>query len=469
MDIQVITDRSEAHVLLGVMDRQREHMLTVPVLRHGRHPMAATMLRNFLRACLASAANENRCIVAVSELKLADTDKDILRQFGFVSCGEIWVKLALRSVGDLEGIRNTATSLDLDVRFEPAKQAALKSIAVAAELRDAAALASIERQLWHAKVVAPEFPSFIVSIRPEWAQHFFDVELGSQLLLGLREDLHLGVEGVYYRSTENNNLTAPGRVLWYVSKGTGDGSMRVKACSQLEEVVIGKPKDLFRRFQRLGVYERRDVYTTANHDVSNEIVAFRFRMTERFIKPVEMDISNRSAFEGRLCHRAKSPIHNLRRSTDEDAPSTKMPDNHALLLSIRPRFVDSIFAGTKTVELRRVKPRVQTGDLVVVYASGTIKAMVGAFEVAGVTTAKPSSIWRRHNGGSGLTKREFDSYFAGASVGYAIRIGKSWRLETTVPLGTLHERHAGFRPPQSYHYWNRNELLLITGTRRTRS
>ena len=31
--------------------------------------------------------------------------------------------------------------------------------------------------------------------------------------------------------------------------------MTIKACSQLEEVVIGKPKELFRRFQRLGIYE----------------------------------------------------------------------------------------------------------------------------------------------------------------------------------------------------------------------
>ena len=140
-----------------------------------------------------------------------------------------------------------------------------------------------------------------------------------------------------------------------------------------------------------------------------------------------------------------------------------MAANHALLVSIRPRFVDLIFAGTKTVELRRVKPRVQAGDLVVVYASGATKGMVGAFEVAGVTAAAPSSIWRKHNGGSGLTKGEFDGYFAGTSVGYAIRIGRFWKLPEPVPLNTLRKHRAGFRPPQSYHYWNPEELLLLSG------
>jgi hypothetical protein len=105
---------------------------------------------------------------------------------------------------------------------------------------------------------------------------------------GAFED-HLGVEGVYYRSAENNNLTVPGRILWYVSKDTGDGSMSIKACSQLEEVVVGKPKELFRRFQRLGVYEWRDVYKAAGRDITTDIVAFRFRMTERFKKAVGMD------------------------------------------------------------------------------------------------------------------------------------------------------------------------------------
>lgn len=140
-----------------------------------------------------------------------------------------------------------------------------------------------------------------------------------------------------------------------------------------------------------------------------------------------------------------------------------MTTNHALLLSIRPHFVDLIFAGRKTVELRRVKPRVKAGDLVVVYASGATKGMVGAFEVAGVTAAAPSSIWRKFNGGSGLTKRGFDSYFSGASVGYAIRIGKRWKIQEPVPLNTLRKRRAGFRPPQSYHYWKLDELLQISG------
>jgi predicted transcriptional regulator len=140
-----------------------------------------------------------------------------------------------------------------------------------------------------------------------------------------------------------------------------------------------------------------------------------------------------------------------------------MSDNRALLLSIRPNFVAAIFARTKTVELRRVRPRLRAGDLVVIYASGTTKGIVGAFEVAGVTVATPKYIWRKHNGGSGLAKEEFDRYFARADLGYAIRIGKLWKLPSPISLGTLRRRRAGFCPPQGYHYWQRDDLLRVGG------
>lgn len=141
-----------------------------------------------------------------------------------------------------------------------------------------------------------------------------------------------------------------------------------------------------------------------------------------------------------------------------------MTTNHALLISIRPRFVEAIFSGTKTVELRRVKPRLSEGDMVFIYASGDTKGIVGAFEVEGVTTAPPCAIWRKHNGGCGLEKAEFDRYFDGVEVGYAIRIGKVWQLPTPVLLGTLRKRRAGFRPPQSYHYWKPDDLHRIGGS-----
>lgn len=287
--VQLISDQSGTPVLLGVEDRERIGVLSIPILRRSSHPLAATMLRNFLRTCLNAAATEARNVVVVREHALSSSDTEILKEFGFISCGDEWAMLTLRAVGDLACIARVVTDIEIEESLSAAKRAAVASLHEADQLGDTRSIAAIERQLWPAKVTGTEVPTFIVAIRPEWAQHFFDVELGSQLLFGLRDDLHLGVEGAYFRSAENNNLAAPGRVLWYVSKGDGDGSMSIKACSQLEEVVVGKPKELFRRFQRLGVYEWKDVYAAANKDIATDLVAFRFRMTERFKVPVNMN------------------------------------------------------------------------------------------------------------------------------------------------------------------------------------
>ena len=128
-----------------------------------------------------------------------------------------------------------------------------------------------------------------------------------------------------------------------------------------------------------------------------------------------------------------------------------MPDR-ALLLSIRPEFAKKIFDGSKTVELRRVRPRVGCGDLVLVYASAPVKALLGAFEVARVRSGPPESLWSAVANKAGVTSEQFDAYFLGAKTGYAIFLKRKWSLEKPLGLEKLRRRQSDFRPPQSYHY-----------------
>ena len=69
--------------------------------------------------------------------------------------------------------------------------------------------------------------------------------------------------------------------------------MSVKACSRIEEVVIGKPKEIFKRFSRLGVYQWQDVLQAARGKIDESLVAFRFSMTERFRNPVGLEALQR--------------------------------------------------------------------------------------------------------------------------------------------------------------------------------
>ena len=108
----------------------------------------------------------------------------------------------------------------------------------------------------------------------------------NSLFFGADVDLALNPESVYYRSACQRILECPGRILWYVSqKGKFAGTKRIRACSRVAEVCIGKPKPLFKRFQRLGVYEWADVLGTARKDFERDIMAVRFHDTE-LLKPV---------------------------------------------------------------------------------------------------------------------------------------------------------------------------------------
>jgi predicted transcriptional regulator len=89
---------------------------------------------------------------------------------------------------------------------------------------------------------------------------------------------------------------------------------------------------------------------------------------------------------------------------------------HAILFSIRPRFAEMIFAGTKTVELRRVKPRVVAGDLALLYVSSPTRQLQGAFEISKILSAPPASLWKEIGIKSGLTRKEFFKYFEGKTT-----------------------------------------------------
>ena len=124
----------------------------------------------------------------------------------------------------------------------------------------------------------------------------------------------------------------------------------------------------------------------------------------------------------------------------------------ALLLSIKPRFADAIFAGTKTIELRRVRPRVKPGDLVLVYVSAPRSQLEGAFLVESVLEGDPRDLWPVVGSLTDLTLDEYENYFSGAKTAFGIQIRDAWILPTPVDMSAL--RNEDILPPQSYRYLN---------------
>jgi predicted transcriptional regulator len=129
-----------------------------------------------------------------------------------------------------------------------------------------------------------------------------------------------------------------------------------------------------------------------------------------------------------------------------------------LLLSIHPQYAGKIFEGMKTVELRRVKPRLSKGDIVLVYVTSPKMELTGAFEVSGVIKSPPKDLWPKVADCACIDKDSYDRYFSGANHGYGIKISYSWKFKKPLSLSSLRQEIEGFNPPQGYKYYSASEI-----------
>ena len=132
-----------------------------------------------------------------------------------------------------------------------------------------------------------------------------------------------------------------------------------------------------------------------------------------------------------------------------------------ILMSIKPQFVEKIRRGEKKFEFRRVLPKHQEVDSIIVYASKPVGKVVGEMIVGDFLTLTVDEMWERTKDKSGLTREEFFSYFHGKHNAHAIEI-KSYRdYEQPILLGVLLPDKT---PPQSYCYLNNYEEWRVSNT-----
>jgi hypothetical protein len=79
-----------------------------------------------------------------------------------------------------------------------------------------------------------------------------------------------------------------GRLLWYISDDKSPGTKSIRACSQFTNTVIGKPKEIYRRFRRFGVFEWRHVLNKAG-SIDGQVMAIEFTDTELFNRGIPWD------------------------------------------------------------------------------------------------------------------------------------------------------------------------------------
>ncbi|HEY6248183.1 MAG TPA: GNAT family N-acetyltransferase [Pyrinomonadaceae bacterium] len=307
----VVLDFDKHPIALIAYNRINAESLEIPMLRIARMPVAPTLARCMIFRSLAMAAQERRNVIAVTEAYKDDIVADALREDGFMVDSQCAFKLSVP-------LNDTATKLGDYLKTQNYESSVVKEYCgkVVHQLNDSTTIlnveasSEIERLLWPAKIIDAAIPSFLVPIQPEWAKELFDEKLAAQTLFGAKLELGLNREGVYYKAKTNfRQLQAPARILWYVSEGKRfAGTRKLRACSRLAEVVVGKPKDLYRRFKRLGIYSWDNVFEVAKKDLHREIMALRFADTELFTNPIEWTELQRILREGNCNTQIQSSI-----------------------------------------------------------------------------------------------------------------------------------------------------------------
>ncbi len=125
---------------------------------------------------------------------------------------------------------------------------------------------------------------------------------------------------------------------------------------------------------------------------------------------------------------------------------------NAILLSIQPRYAKKIFEGEKKVELRRIRPNVRNGDLVIIYASSPVMAVMGSFSVDHVMMKRPRDLWPFVEQKACVSREEFDSYYKGSRLAVGIFFSDARTVDNPLRLQEIREMWPDFHPPQGYRY-----------------
>jgi GNAT superfamily N-acetyltransferase len=286
--------KNESAIALLVYDKEDKDELKIPIFRFKDTQFTPTILRHCIFECFYISANEGRSFTKITENFLGNQEIIALQADKFLKVEEGWIRGNLKLIDNSSNISIHLSKM-CDNKGEEYKifHPLINVLSNQNTVKNQILAANIERTLYPVKIADVEIPSFIIPIQSWWAKDLFDKELAEEILWGAREELALRREVVYYRSKQaSGGLQAPGRILWYVSKVRGDSSNAVlgaiRACSQLDEIIIARPQELYKRFRRLGVYSFKDVLKTAKNDFNREIMAVKFSDTELFKKPIEL-------------------------------------------------------------------------------------------------------------------------------------------------------------------------------------
>ena len=135
-----------------------------------------------------------------------------------------------------------------------------------------------------------------------------------------------------------------------------------------------------------------------------------------------------------------------------------------LFIAVKPEYANKLISGKKDIELRKMKPNVQPGDYVIIYASAPVKAVIGFGKVKTIIECTPKCLWERYSNRLGINEQSYFSYYDGYHKAIGIEFDM---IKSVMPieLEELRRVDPNFQPPQIYRYITNEDIDNVLSKR----
>lgn len=118
-----------------------------------------------------------------------------------------------------------------------------------------------------------------------------------------------------------------------------------------------------------------------------------------------------------------------------------------ILISIHHKYAESIYAGTKTWELRKCRLNVQPGTKCYIYEPLPVGKVTGYFIFQGCVKSEKDFFWKLHGNDCGMTADDYFKYYQKKRYVYAWRIARAYEYVDPFTLQDMR-----YRAPLSFRY-----------------
>lgn len=245
--------------------------LRVAALRSLGDRRAYSVLRQFIHGLRQRAAS-----LGAARVEIADAVDQMvgraLRDEGFANVDGLWTaEVTQRVIGCDDALPHDLGLPDMDTERLPSSL-----------------ISRIEAERWPLKLFTGAVPCLVVPVWPNYGRTLLGYREAQMTLIETASEAAAARENAYYMA-RRPGLTAPARILWWITGGGPEGGLR--AMSWLDGVDTGSPERLHRRYSRRGVFDLHQVRQAASSGRGDSPAAtvLLFSRTDVFDHPVNAE------------------------------------------------------------------------------------------------------------------------------------------------------------------------------------